>query len=140
MLSWRTHHYVMMVSLFTSYYDGSVSFSDVQVHLHHFVLTFSTRSGFCLVIHKAMLPRTHFISTDATFCTALASHVHTLGPPQGPTYLSLGHTLSILVSTNNVSNANDARVFTILCTLHHYLPILGLARGIGHGISIAMPC
>ena len=48
------------------------------------------------------------ISTDAMLCTALESHVHTLGSPQGPTYLPLCHTLSILVSTNNVGDAQDA--------------------------------
>ena len=54
-----------------------------------------------------MLPRT-LTSIDATPCTASASHVHAPGPLQGPTYLPLGHTLSILVNTNNVGDAHNA--------------------------------
>ena len=86
-----------------------------------------------------MLPRI-LISIDATPCTALASHAHTSGPPQGPTYLPLGHTPSILVNTNNVRDAHNARVFTPLCTLHCHLPILDLAGGISYSIFLAMPC
>ena len=61
---------------------------------------FSTRSGFFHIVHKEMLLRT-LISSDATLCTASASYTYALGPPQGPRYLLLGHTLSILVSTNS---------------------------------------
>ena len=71
------------------------------------VLTFSTRSGFSLLVHKAMLPRT-LSSIDATLCTASASHAHALDPPLGPLYLPMGRTPSILVNTNNVGNAHDA--------------------------------
>ena len=101
------------------------------------VLTFSTRSGFSLFVHKAMLPRT-LISIDATLCTASASHVHVPGPLQGPIYLPLGCTLSILVNTNNIGDAHDAWVFILLCTLHCHLPISDLVRGIGRGTSLAM--
>ena len=68
---------------------------------------FSTRSGFSLFVRKAMLPRT-LISIDAMSGTASVSHVHVLGPLQGPTYLPLGHTLSILVNTKNIGDAHDA--------------------------------
>ena len=54
-----------------------------------------------------MLPRT-LILADAMPCTASESHVHAQGPPQGPKYLPLGHTLSILVSINNVGDAHNA--------------------------------
>ena len=54
-----------------------------------------------------MLPRI-VSSADATLCTASASHAHTLGPPQGPTYLPLGHTLSTLVNTKNDGDTHDA--------------------------------
>ena len=64
------------------------------------VLMFSTRSGFSLFVRKAMLPRT-LISIDATPCTASASHAHAPGPLQGPKYLPLGCTPSILVNTNS---------------------------------------
>ena len=86
-----------------------------------------------------MLPRA-LISTDAMLYTASASHVHALGSPQGPTYLPLGHTLSILIITNNGGNTHNALVFTLPCSLHCHLPISGLVRGIGHGISLAMLC
>ena len=72
-------------------------------------------------------------------CTALASHVHAPGPPQGPTYLHLGPYLSILASTNNSGVAHDAWVSTLLCTLHHHLLILGLVLSAGHGIFSTMP-
>ena len=54
-----------------------------------------------------MLPRT-LISVDAMPCTVSASHGHAPGPPQEPTYLPLGYTLSILVNTNNVGDAHNA--------------------------------
>ena len=54
-----------------------------------------------------MLPRT-LISIDAMPCTASASHAHTLGPLQGPTYLPLGHTRSTLVNTNSDGDAHNA--------------------------------
>ena len=41
-------------------------------------------------------------------CTASTSHVHATGPPQGPTYLPPGHTLSILVDTKSDGDAHDA--------------------------------
>ena len=68
---------------------------------------YSTRSGFSLLVHKAMLLRT-VTTTDAIPCTALASHLHILGLPQGPIYLPLGFTPSILVDTNNDGDAHDA--------------------------------
>ena len=71
------------------------------------VLTFSTRSGFSLFVHKAMLPRT-LTSIDAMPCTASASHVHAPGPLQGPTYPPLGHTPSTLVNTNSDGDAHNA--------------------------------
>ena len=40
-------------------------------------------------------------------CTALASHVHAPGPPQGPTYLPLGHTPSILVGNKSDGDAHN---------------------------------
>ena len=48
------------------------------------------------------------ILADAMPCTASASHVHALDSPQGPTYLLLGCTASILAGTNNSKNAHDA--------------------------------
>ena len=84
-----------------------------------------------------MLQKT-LISTDTMLCTALASHAHALDPPKGPIYLPLGHTISILVSTNYVGDAHDARGFSLPHTLHCYLPIFGLARNIGHGIFSTM--
>ena len=122
----------------TSYYNGSVSSFWCPSTSTSAVLMFSTRSGFSLFVCKAMLPRT-LISIDAMLCTASASHVHAPGPPQGPTYLPLGCTPSTLVNTNNVGDTHDAWVFTPLCTLHCHLLILDLARGISHGISLAMP-
>ena len=71
------------------------------------VLMFSTRSGFSLFVHKAMLPRT-LISIDATPCTVSASHAYAPGPPQGPTYLPLGRTPSTLVNTRSAGDAHDA--------------------------------
>ena len=53
-----------------------------------------------------MLPRT-LISINATPCIASASHAHALDLPQGPTYLPLGHTPSILVNTNNIGDAHN---------------------------------
>ena len=55
----------------------------------------------------AILPRT-LTTTDDMPYTAPASHVHALGPPQGPTYLSLGYTHSKLVNTNKIGDAHDA--------------------------------
>ena len=54
-----------------------------------------------------MLPRT-LTTTDPTPYTASASNAHALGLPQGPIYIPLGHTPSILVNTNNISDAHDA--------------------------------
>ena len=68
---------------------------------------YSTRSGFSLFICKEMLPKT-LTTTGAMPCTVSASHVHALGLPQGPTYLPLGHTPSILVDTNNDGDAKYA--------------------------------
>ena len=84
-----------------------------------------------------MLPRT-LTSADATLCTASVSHTHALGPPQGPTYLPLGRTLSILVSTNNVADAHKEG-FILPYTLHSHLPISGLAKVFGHGIFSTIP-
>ena len=71
------------------------------------VLIVSTRSGLSLFVYKAMLPRI-LISIDAMLCTASASHAHAPGLPQRPTYLPLGCTLSLLVSTNNAGDAHNA--------------------------------
>ena len=60
-----------------------------------------------LIVHKAILPRT-LISTDAMLFTVLASHAHTLGPSQGPTYLPLGCNPSILVNTENDGDTYNA--------------------------------
>ena len=54
-----------------------------------------------------MLLRT-LTTTDARLCTVSASHAYALGPPQGPTYLPLGHTPSILVDIKNDGDAHDA--------------------------------
>ena len=54
-----------------------------------------------------MLPRT-LTTTDAMPCTVSASYAHAQGPPQGPTYLPLGRTPSILIDTNNDRDACDA--------------------------------
>ena len=71
------------------------------------VLMFSDRSGFSLFVCKAMLPGT-LILTDAKPCTVSASHVHAPGAPQGPTYLSLGRTFSMLVDTRSDGDTHDA--------------------------------
>ena len=92
MLPLHTHHRVVVVSHCTSYYNGCVSLSDVQVHLRQYVLMFSTRSGFFLFVRKTMLPK-RLISTDTMPYTALESHAHAPGSPQGPTYLPPGRTL-----------------------------------------------
>ena len=92
---------------------------------------------FSLSVRKAMLPRT-LSSIDATLCTASASHVHALGPPLGPTCLPLGHTPSILASTNNVGDVHDAWVSILPRTRHRHLPISGLVWGVSHGTSLAM--
>ena len=78
-------------------------------------------------------------SPDAKPCTVSASHVHTLGLPQGPTYLPLGYTPSILVNTNNNRDAHDAWGFILPHTLHYHLPILGVVRDSSHGLFLAMP-
>ena len=67
----------------------------------------STKTEFFLVVCKAMLLGT-LILADTTPCTVSSSHAHALGVPQGPTYLPLGHTISILVGTNNIGNAHNA--------------------------------
>ena len=46
-------------------------------------------------------------TTDATLYTASAPHVHTLGLPQGPICLLLGHIPSFLADTNNEGDAHD---------------------------------
>ena len=69
-------------------------------------LMYSTRSRL-LFVHLVMLPRT-FTSTDATLCIALASYVHALGLPLGPTYTPLGSTPSITANTSNARDAHDA--------------------------------
>ena len=102
------------------------------------VLMYSTRSGFSLSIHKQCF-QGQLTTTDAMPCTASASHAHALGPPQGPTYLPLGHTPSILVNTNNDRDAHDAWGFVLPHILHCYLLISDLVRGISHGIFSAMP-
>ena len=71
------------------------------------LLMLSTSTRFSLVVHKAMLPGT-LILAYAMPCTVSASHAHALGPPQGPIYLPLGHTLSTLASINNGGNAHNA--------------------------------
>ena len=103
------------------------------------VLMFSTRSGFSLFVCKAILPRT-LTSIHAMPYTASASHVHAPGQLQGPTYLPLGLTLSIFINTNNFGDAHNAWVFTLLCTLHCYLPISDLVRSIGCGTFLAILC
>ena len=122
----------------TFYYDGSISYLWCPSTSMSAVLMFSTRSGFSLFVRKAMLSRT-LISIDATLCSASASHAHTPGPLQGPTYLPLGHSPSILVNTNNIGDAHNAWVVTLLCTLHCHLLISDLVRGVSYGISLAMP-
>ena len=72
-----------------------------------FILMYSTRSGFSLVFYKAMLPR-KLITTDIMLCTMSVYYVNALSPPQGPTYLPLGYTLSILVNTENIRDAHNA--------------------------------
>ena len=68
---------------------------------------YATRSGFSLLVHKAMLPKT-LTKTDATPYTASASHVHALGLPQGPIYLPLGNNPFILSDANNDGDAYNA--------------------------------
>ena len=94
------------------YLSACLSMMAPSAHLHpststSVVLTFSTRSGFSLFFHRAMLPRT-LSPIDATLFTASPSHVHALGLPLGPTYLPMGRTPSILVNSNNVGDAHDA--------------------------------
>ena len=67
----------------------------------------STIAGLSLMVRKAILPRT-VILADIMPYTASVSRGHAPGLPQRPTYLPLGHTLSILASTNNCGNAQDA--------------------------------
>ena len=135
----HTQHHVIVVSLCTSYYNGSVSSLWHLSTSISVVLMLSTSPGFYLVVHKAMLPRTHILA-NAILCTELASHANAPGPPQGSTYLPLGHTLSILASTNNGGNAHNAWVSTLPHTLHHHLLILGLVLSAGHGVFLTMPC
>ena len=71
------------------------------------VLMLSTSTGFSLTVYKSMLPGT-LILAEAMPCTMSASHVHALGLLQGPIYLPLGHTLSILAGTNSGGNAHNA--------------------------------
>ena len=85
-----------------------------------------------------MLPRTLTI-TDFMPCTVSVSHVYALGPPQGPMYLLLGHTPSILVNTKNDRDAQDASGVLLPHILHHTLLILDLVLGISCGIFLAMP-
>ena len=72
-------------------------------------------------------------------CTISESHAHALGPPQGPTYLPLGPTPSILVNTKNSGDTHNASVFILPHTLHHHLLRLGLARDMGYVIFSTMP-
>ena len=78
---------------------------------------------------KVMLPKT-LISTEAMPCTASASHVYALGLPQGPIYLPVGYTLSILVNTNNNGDAHDAWGFSLPCTLHCHSTDIGFSKEI----------
>ena len=94
-------------SLCTSYCDGYVSSLWLLSAFTSVVLMYSTRSGFSLLVCKAILPRT-LTTTDAMPCTISASYVYALDPPQGPTHLPLGCTLSILVDTNNDGYAHNA--------------------------------
>ena len=80
-----------------------------------------------------MLPRT-LITSNTTLYTVSGSHLHALGLPQGPIYLLLDHTLSILVKTKNFGDAHDVRGFILPHTLHCHPLILGLARAVDHGI------
>ena len=133
-----THHHIMVVSLCTSYYNGSVSslwYPSISMSV---VLMLSTSTGFSLMVRKAILPRT-LILADVMLCTASASHVHAPGLPQRPTYLPLGHTLSILAGTNNGGNTHNAWVSTLPHTLQCYLPISSLVLSAGHGIFSTMP-
>ena len=111
----HTHYHNVVVSLCTSFSDGSVSFSDVRAHLRQLYWHSLPDLDFSLSVHKAMLPRT-LSSIDATLCTASASHAHALGPPLGPAYLPLGHTPSILVNTNNVGDWGCPQCLSICST------------------------
>ena len=72
------------------------------------VLMFSTRSGFSLFVHKAMLPRT-LSSIDAILCTASAFYAHALGLHFWDPHIFLwASTPSILVNTDNVGDAHNA--------------------------------
>ena len=135
----HTHHHNVVVSLCTSFSDGSISISDVQAHLCQLYWCSLPDLDFSFSVCKAILPRT-LSSIDATLCTASAFHAHALGPSLGPTCLPLGHTPSILASTSNVGDAHDAWVSVLPCTRHCHLLISGLVWGISHGTSLAMLC
>ena len=132
-----THHHNVVVSLCTSFSDGSISVSDVQAHLRQLYWRSLPDLDFLsLSIRQCCLG--HSVQIDATLCTASAFHAHALGPPLGPTCLPLGRTPSILAITNNVGDAHDAWVSVLPCTRHHHLPISGLVWGVSYGTSLAM--
>ena len=134
----HTHHHVMVVSLWTSYYDGSVNSLRLPSAFTSVVLMYSTRSGFFLIVCKIMLPKT-LMKTDAMLCNISASHAYALCLPKGPIYLPLGHSPSILVNTNSVGDAHTAWGFILPHNLHHHLLISDLVLGIDCGIFWAMP-
>ena len=136
--SLHTHHHVQVVSLCTSYYNGFSAFL-MSEHIYISLYWCSLPDLGFLLLSIRQCCQGHSFQLMLCFVLHSASHAHALGPPQGPIYLPLGRTLSILVSTNNVRDAHNAWVFTLLCTLHCHLLISGLVRGIGHGISLAMP-
>ena len=92
---------------------------------------YSTSSGFSPIVHKALLLKI-LTTTNAMPYTASKSHAHAVGPPQGLTYLPLGHTPSILLNTNNIGDAHNALGFLLPYILHCSLIILDLVLGIGH--------
>ena len=134
----HTHHCIMVVSLLHILLQWLCQLVWCPSTSTSAVLMLSTRSGFSHFFHRAMLPRT-LISIDVIPCTVSTCYAHATGPPQRPTYLPPGHTPSTLAGTKSDRDTHNAWIYSLLYTWHHHLPISGLARGFGRGISWAMP-
>ena len=131
------HHFVVLVSAHLTVMALSV-LPDFRAHLHQLYWCTLPDLDFLSFVHKVMLPRT-LIATDSMLYASSSSHMHAPGTPQGPTYLPVGSTLSILVNTNNIRDAHDAWGFFLLHILHCPLTISDLLLGVGCGIFWAMP-
>ena len=131
------YHYTIVVLSACITVMALSAFPDFWLHLHQlYQCTLPDLDFLSLSIRQCCQGH---ISTNHTACTMSASHAHALGPPQGPTYLSLGHTPYILVDNNNDGDAHDAWGFILPRTLHCLLPISDLVLCVGCGIFLAMP-